>query len=117
MISKVIYEDCKRRKKNLSIAWLDDQKAFDSIPHSSVQKSMELVGVNSKLSILQIIDREMEHNTPPENKAGSDAVTTHSDMKRNIPGGLSLTITSLYSTYPINTRAEQSCLWISSTWS
>jgi hypothetical protein len=27
----------------------------------------------------------MEHSAPPENKAGSDAVTTPSDMKRNIP--------------------------------
>jgi hypothetical protein len=50
----------------------------------------------------------MEHNASPENKAGTDAVTTHSDTMRNIPGGLSLTITFLYSTYPTNTRAEQS---------
>jgi hypothetical protein len=50
MISKAIYQDCKRRKKNLSIAWIDYQKAFDSVRHNSVQKSMELVGINSKLS-------------------------------------------------------------------
>jgi hypothetical protein len=31
----------------------------------------------------------MKHNASPENKKGSDAVTTHSDTKRNIPGGLS----------------------------
>jgi hypothetical protein len=34
MISKAIYEDCRRRNKNLSMAWIDYQKAFDSIPHS-----------------------------------------------------------------------------------
>jgi hypothetical protein len=45
MISKAKCEDCKRRNKNLSIAWTDDQKAFDSIPHSWVEKSTELVGV------------------------------------------------------------------------
>ena len=49
MISKTIYEDCRRRNKNLSIAWIDYQKAFDSIPHSWVEKSIELVGVNSKI--------------------------------------------------------------------
>ena len=49
MISKTIYEDCRRRNKNLSIAWIDYQKAFDSIPHSWVEKSKELVGVNSKI--------------------------------------------------------------------
>jgi hypothetical protein len=36
MKSKAIYEDCKRRNKNLSIVWIDYQKAFDSIPHSLV---------------------------------------------------------------------------------
>jgi len=47
--SKAIYEDCRRRNKNLSIAWIDYQKAFDSVPHSWVEKSIELVGVNSKI--------------------------------------------------------------------
>jgi len=49
MISKAICEDCRRRNKNLSIAWIDYQKAFDSVPHSWVEKSIELVGVNSKI--------------------------------------------------------------------
>jgi len=49
LISKVIYEDCKRRNKNLSIAWIDYQKAFDCIPRSWVEKSTELVGVNNKI--------------------------------------------------------------------
>ena len=37
IISKAIYEDCRRRNKNLSIAWIDYQKAFDSVPHSWVE--------------------------------------------------------------------------------
>ena len=49
MISKVLYEDCRRRNRNLSIAWIDCQKAFDSVPHSWVEKSIALVGVNSKI--------------------------------------------------------------------
>jgi len=49
MISKARYEDCRRRNKNLSIAWIDYQKAFDSVPHSWVEKSIALVGVNSKI--------------------------------------------------------------------
>ena len=49
MISKPIYEDCRRRNKNLSIAWIDYQKAFDSVPRSWVEKSIELVGLNSKI--------------------------------------------------------------------
>jgi hypothetical protein len=48
-ISKAIYEDCRRRNKNLSIAWTDYPKAFDSVSRSWVEKSIELVGVNSKI--------------------------------------------------------------------
>ena len=49
MISKAIYEDCRRRNKNLSMTWIDYQKAFDSVPQSLVEKSITLVGVNSKI--------------------------------------------------------------------
>jgi hypothetical protein len=44
----------------------------------------------------------MEHKASFQNKAGSDADATHSDMKGNIPGGLPLAITCFYSTYSIN---------------
>jgi hypothetical protein len=37
-----------------------------------------------------------------QNKTGSNAVATHSDMKRNISGKFPLAITLLYSTYSIN---------------
>jgi len=46
---KATCEDCRRRNKNLIIAWIDYQKAFDSVPHSWVENSIELVGVNSKI--------------------------------------------------------------------
>jgi hypothetical protein len=49
MISKAIYEDCRRRNKNLSIIWTDYQKPINSVPHSWVEKSIELVGVNSNI--------------------------------------------------------------------
>ena len=49
MISKAIYEDCKRRNKNLSIVQSGFQKAFHSVPHSCVETSIELVGVKSKI--------------------------------------------------------------------
>jgi len=109
MISKAIYEDCRRRNKNLSIAWIDYQKAFESVPHSWVEKSIELVGVNSK--IVRFCKLSMEKwNTRLilKKKTGSNAVTTHSDTKRNIPRGLSFAITLLHCTYSINKRVEQS---------
>jgi len=49
----------------------------------------------------------MEHKAPFKNKAGSNAVATHSDTKRDIPRGLSFAITFVCSTYSIEKRAEQ----------
>jgi hypothetical protein len=48
LISKAILEDCKKRGNNLNVALIDYQKAFDSVPHSCIEKSIELIGVNNK---------------------------------------------------------------------
>ena len=93
---------------NNNIAWIDYQKAFDSVPHGWVEKSTELVGVNSKTVRFCKLSMEKWKTRLFLNKAGSNAVTTHSNTKRNIPRGLSLAITLLHSTHSINKRAEQS---------
>jgi hypothetical protein len=49
LISKAILQECKRRKKNLSMAWIDYQKVFDRVPHSWIIKSLELIGINNKV--------------------------------------------------------------------
>ena len=49
MISKTIYEECKTRNKNLRVAWIDYQKAFDSVKHNWLEKSTVLVRVISKI--------------------------------------------------------------------
>jgi len=108
MISKAIYEDCQRRNKNLSIAWIDYQIAIDSVPHSWVEKSIVLVGVNSKIVTIRKLSMEKWNTRLFLNKPGRNAVTTHSNTKRNIPRGLSLEITLLHSTHSNNKRAEQS---------
>jgi hypothetical protein len=54
LISKAILEECKCRKKNLSMAWIDYQKEFDRVPHSWIIKSLELIEINNKvISILR----------------------------------------------------------------
>jgi hypothetical protein len=108
MISKTIYEDCRRRNMDLIITWIDYQKAFDSVPHRWVEQSIELVGVNSKIIRFCELTMEKWNTRIFLNETGSNAVTTHSDTKRNIPSGLSLAITLLHSTHSINKRAEQS---------
>ena len=42
LINKMILEDCKTKKKNLSTAWIDYKKAFDSVPHTWIIKCMEI---------------------------------------------------------------------------
>jgi hypothetical protein len=42
-------EGCRKRRKNLNIAWIDYQKAFYGVPHSWIETSTELIGVNNKI--------------------------------------------------------------------
>ena len=45
LISKEILQECKSNKKNVCTAWIDYQKAFDSVPRSWTTKSLELTGI------------------------------------------------------------------------
>ena len=96
---KGTYQNCKRSNKNLSIAWTDYHKAFDSIPHSWVEKSIELVGVNSK--IVRFCKSSMEKWNNASVKNSKKECCCSPFLSR----GLSLAVTFLYSTYSIN-RAD-----------
>jgi len=72
---------------DLSLAWIDFQKALDNVPHSWVEKSIEMVGVKNEIVNCQCINGEMEHKVAFKNKTGSNAIAIHSNTKRNIPGG------------------------------
>ena len=52
LISKAILQECERRKKNLSMAWIDYQKAFDRVPHRWIIKSIQLIEIIIKLYYL-----------------------------------------------------------------
>ena len=57
MINKTIIEDCKKKKKNLSMAWIDYKKAFDSIPHSWILKTLRMYRFNEK--VIRFMERSM----------------------------------------------------------
>lgn len=42
LINKMIMEDCFKKRKNLSMAWVDYQKAFDSVPHSWIIETLKI---------------------------------------------------------------------------
>ena len=45
LINKTIYKKVKERRKNLITVWLDYKKAFDSIPHAWIIKSLQLAKI------------------------------------------------------------------------
>ena len=49
LIDKLIIKNCKRRKTNLSMAWIDYKKAYDMIPHSWILECLKMVGVDEKI--------------------------------------------------------------------
>ena len=49
LVNKTILEDCKRRKRNLSMAWIDYKKAFDSVPHSWINRCLDLYKIDDSL--------------------------------------------------------------------
>ena len=42
-------EDCKKKKKNLSMAWIDYKKAFDNAPLSWILKTLRIYRFNEKV--------------------------------------------------------------------
>jgi hypothetical protein len=58
LTSKTVFEDYIKRKKEINMAWIDNQKAFDRVPHSWIEKSTELVGV--KDSIVKVCKYSMD---------------------------------------------------------
>ena len=49
MINNAILENCMKRKKNLSTAWIDYKKAFDSVPHSWIIKCLQMYKIHPVL--------------------------------------------------------------------
>ena len=70
MINKTIIETCKRKHHNLSTAWIDYRKAFDSIPHKWILKSLELYKISP--AIIGFLKQAMTQWT-------TKLILTHSD--------------------------------------
>ena len=42
MIDKMVGLDCKTRRKNLAVYWINFQKAYDSVPHTWIREVLKL---------------------------------------------------------------------------
>ena len=45
LVDQIKVKDCKRQLTSLAVAWIDYRKAYDLVPHSWIQKCMEMFGV------------------------------------------------------------------------
>ena len=52
LIDKMIVEDCKRWLTLLAVTWIDYCKPYDMVPHSWIQKRMEMFGVAVNVTLL-----------------------------------------------------------------
>ena len=68
LISKAILQECKRREKNLCMAWIDYQKALDRVPHSWIIKSLELNGINKSYIMCQEGHELLENTYAPTHR-------------------------------------------------
>ena len=50
LINKMIIKDCKKKKTNLSMAWIDYRKAYGSVPHERILKTLQMYRFNKKLT-------------------------------------------------------------------
>ena len=46
MLDKLISEDAKRKKRSVSLMWIDYKKAYDSVPHSWIIEAMKLYKID-----------------------------------------------------------------------
>ena len=49
LIDKIVLKDCKKRRTNLSMAWIDHRKAYDLVLHRWVNECMEMFGITENL--------------------------------------------------------------------
>ena len=52
IVDRAILRDCKQRKTNLAIARIDYKKAYDSVPHSWILETLDLVGAADNIKWL-----------------------------------------------------------------
>jgi hypothetical protein len=59
LIDKAIMKECKKKKRNLSMAWVDYKKAYDMVPHSWLLEVTELMGVAK--NVRGLLESSMDH--------------------------------------------------------
>ena len=59
IIDKMIVKNCKKRLTSLAVAWMNYRKAYDMVPHSWIEKCMNMFGV--AVNVRSFISESMKH--------------------------------------------------------
>ena len=114
MINNAILENCKKRKKNLSTAWIDYKKAFDSVPHSWILKCLQMYKIHPVLiTFIEEIMSQWKTNMILVHKEGI-LETGSIRIKRGIFQGDSLSpLLFTMSLNPLSQELQKDMIWIS----
>ncbi|XP_045471751.1 uncharacterized protein LOC123678658 [Harmonia axyridis] len=90
MIDNMITKQAKKRLKNISMAWIDYQKAFDSVPHTWLLEVLKIYRVNRRvIALLEHLMRTWRTTLKVHNKSATYE-TSEVEIKRGIFQGDSL---------------------------
>ena len=59
-IDRAVIREVQSRKKNLGMAWIDYQKAYDMVLHSWIKECLDLFGVAENIKTLLIVGKSGE---------------------------------------------------------
>jgi len=100
LINKVILENCQKSKRNLSTAWIDHSKAFDSVSHEWILTNLQLYKISPTISnFLQSIMPKWKTRLFLSHNNGTCRSDFSSYQARNFPRRLSLSSSLLYGPY------------------
>ena len=88
LVDKAILKNCWRRLTNLSMAWIDYEKAYNMVPHSWILKCLEMV--RGAKNMITIISNSMMNRKTVLTSGGTDIGQV--DIRRGIFKGYSLSL-------------------------
>ena len=86
LIDKTILKDCRKRRTNLAMAWIDYRKAYDFVPHSWILECLDMLGIAD--NVRSFLEKSMKKWKLLLNSNGSDLCEV--DVNRGIFKGDSL---------------------------
>ena len=86
LTDKMILTDCKKRQKNLAMAWVDYKKAYDMVPHSWIIECLKMAQVPQ--NVTSFLQRSMRNWKTELTSCGESLGTVN--IKRGIFQGDSL---------------------------